>query len=109
MNVVKHLIDAGADVSIRESSGINLVHWATITNRAAVVPVLAAAKVDVNSMDEFGFTPLMYAATVDVGNTDTLIALLKAGAERSIRNKEHRTALDQARKYKHAKLAAALQ
>jgi len=107
-DVVKSLIDAGADASITERSGINLLHWATITNRATVIPVLIAAKVDINAMDEFGFTPLMYAATVDEGNMDTLAALLKAGADRSVRNRDHRTALDQARKYKHEKLVEAL-
>lgn len=107
--VVKSLIDAGADATITEGSGINLVHWATITNRTAVLPVLLAAKVDINATDDFGFTPLMYAATVDVGNTDAATALMKAGADRSVRNKENRTALDQARRYKHTKLVKVLQ
>jgi ankyrin repeat protein len=107
--VLKSLIDAGADATITEGSGINLVHWATITNRPEVIPVLIAAKADINATDEFGFTPLMYAATVDEGNIDVATLLLKAGADRTIRNKENRTALDQAKRYKHAKLAEALQ
>jgi len=108
-DVVKSLIDTGADVTIRERTGINLLHWSAITNRAAVIPVLAAAKVDINALDEFGFTPLMYAATLDEGDTETTNALLRAGADRSIRNKDKRTALDEARRHKHAKLAEALQ
>ncbi len=107
--VLKSLVDAGADATITEGSGINLVHWATITNRPEVIPVLLAAKADINATDEFGYTPLMYAATVDEGNIDAATVLLKAGADRSIRNKENRTALDQARRYKHAKLVEALQ
>jgi ankyrin repeat protein len=106
--VLKSLIEAGADATITEGSGINLVHWATITNRPEVIPVLLDAKADINATDEFGFTPLMYAATVDEGNIDAATVLLKAGADRSIRNKENRTALDQARRYKHTKLAEAL-
>ena len=106
--VLKSLIDAGADATITEGSGINLVHWAAITNRPEAIPVLLAAKADINATDEFGFTPLMYAATVDEGNIDAARVLLNAGADRSIRNKEKRTALDQARRYKHAKLAEAL-
>jgi ankyrin repeat protein len=108
-DVVKSLIDAGADAAIRESTGINLLHWATITNRATVIPVLAAAKVDIDAMDDFGFTPLMYAATLDEGDTETIAALLRAGADRSIRNNDKRTALDEARRYKHVKLAEVLQ
>ena len=88
--------------AIAESTGINLVHWAVITNRTAVIPVLLAAKADINAMDDFGFTPLMYAATVDTGNTDTLTVLLKAGADRTVRNNDRHTALDQARQFKHA-------
>jgi ankyrin repeat protein len=107
--VLKSLIGAGADATITEGSGINLVHWATITNRPEVIPVLLTAKADINATDEFGFTPLMYAATVDEGNIDVATLLLKAGADRTIRNKENRTALDQAKRYKHAKLAEALQ
>jgi ankyrin repeat protein len=107
--VLKSLIDAGGDATITEGSGINLVHWATITNRPEVIPILLAAKADINATDEFGFTPLIYAATVDEGNIDAATVLLKAGADRNIRNKENRTALDQARRYKHAKLAEALQ
>jgi ankyrin repeat protein len=106
--VLKSLIDAGADATITEGSGVNLVHWATITNRPEVIPVLLAAKADLNAEDEFGFTPLMYAATVDEGNIDAATVLLKAGADRSVRNKDNRTALDQARRYKHAKLAEVL-
>jgi len=107
-DVVRALIDAGADASITESSGVNLLHWATITNRASVIPILARAGVPLNATDDNGFTPLMYAATVDVGDTDTLKALLSAGADRRIRNDQGRTPLDQARHYKHARIADAL-
>jgi ankyrin repeat protein len=105
--VVKALIDAGANVQLTESSGINLLHWAAITNRASVIPVLAKAGVPLDAVDDAGFTPLMYAATLDVGD-DTLRALLTAGADRRIRNDEGRTPLEQARRYKHIHLVDAL-
>jgi ankyrin repeat protein len=107
-DIVSAYIDAGADASLREGSGINLLHWATITNRTSVIPVLAAAKVPLNDGDQFGFTPLMYAASVDHGDTATLRELLKAGADRSVRNDDKKTALDLARKFKHTPLADAL-
>jgi len=107
-DIVRALIKAGADANIREASGINLLHWATIANRASVIPVLAETHVPLDDTDDFGFTPLMYAATLDHGNTDTLRELLKAGADRSIRNLEGRTPLQQARRLKHSQLADAL-
>ena len=107
-DVVQALVDAGVNVHVTERSGINLLHWAVITDRASVIPVLVKAGVPINAIDDFGFTPLMYAATVDVGNLETLNALLAAGADRRIRNGEGRTAIDQARHYKHAELVDAL-
>jgi ankyrin repeat protein len=102
------LIDAGADANITEGSGINLLHWAAMTNRPAMIPILAKAGVPVDAIDDAGYTPLMYAATVDVGGTETLKALLTAGANRSIRNARGRTPIQQARFYRHAAIVDAL-
>ena len=107
-DVVRLLITNGADAGITERSGINLLHWAAITNRSQVIPVLAAAGVPLDAVDEFGFTPLLYAATLDEGDTETLNALLRAGADKRVRNPDGRTPLDQARRLKHSKLATAL-
>ena len=107
-DVVQALVNAGADVTLTERSGINLLHWATITNRATVIPVLVKAGVPLDAVDDFGYTPLMYAATVDEGDTEALKALIAAGADRSIRNDQGRTALEQARRLKHAALVDAL-
>lgn len=107
-DVVRTLIAAGAPATLTESSGINLLHWAVIADRPAVIPVLANAGVPINATDESGFTPLMYAATIDFGNTAALQVLLQAGADPGIRNGEGRTAPEQARYFRHARLAAAL-
>ena len=107
-DVLAALIAAGADVSGAESTGVNLLHWATITNRTAVIPVLLAAGVPLDAVDGFGFTPLMYAATLDQGETGALEALLKAGADRSIKNEEGRTPLQQAQRLGHTQHANVL-
>ena len=107
-DVVRTLIAAGADAGIAESSGINLLHWAVIANRSAVIPVLIQAHVPLNETDANGYTPLMYAATIDFGDTNVMKELLKAGADRSIRNPEGRTPLAQARHFRHAQLEAVL-
>jgi hypothetical protein len=50
----------------------------------------------------------MYAATIDFGDDEVLKALLKAGADKTIRNYENRTPIAQAKHYKHSRLEAAL-
>lgn len=107
-DVVRALIDGGAPAKLTESSGINLLHWAAIANRAAVIPVLVAAGVPINAQDELGYTPLMYSATIDFGDTATLRALLKGGANPAIRNSEGRTAIEQARQLGHVDLESLL-
>jgi ankyrin repeat protein len=108
-DVVRMLIAAGANAKMTENTGINLLHWAAIANRPEVIPVLAQAGVPINAMDEFHYTPLMYAATIDFGDARVLKALLRAGADPKIRNGEGRTAPEQARYYRHALLEKAFQ
>ena len=108
-DAARTLIAAGASAHITESTGINLLHWAAITNRPAVVPLLVEAGVPLDAADENGFTPLMYAATIDFGDTNVLEELLRAGADAGIQNSEGRTPLEQARYYGHLRLEATLQ
>jgi ankyrin repeat protein len=107
-DVTLALLAAGASAQITESTGINLLHWAAITDRPSVIPLLVKAGVPINATDQNGFTPLMYAATIDFGDTAVLDALLHAGADQTIRNGEGRTPLEQARYYGHARLEAVL-
>jgi ankyrin repeat protein len=107
-DVVRALIVAGADTKLTDGTGVNLLHWAAITDRPSLIPILAEAHVPINATDDHGFTPLMYAATIDFGDDDVLKALLNAGADKSIRNYENRTPLAQAKYYKHSRLEQAL-
>ena len=106
--VTKSLLDAGASAQISERSGVTLLHWAVITNRPAAIPLLVASGAAIDAKDDFGFTPLMYAATIDVGNTRLVSALLQAGANRQLRNAEGRTPRQQALHLGHRALAEAL-
>jgi ankyrin repeat protein len=107
-DLVDVLIAAGAPARLTESSGINLLHWAVIANRPSLIPALVKAGVEINAQDEHDFTPLMYAATIDFGDTASLQALLKAGADPTIPNDAGRTALEQAHYYGHVNLETVL-
>jgi ankyrin repeat protein len=107
-DIVQALISAGAPADMKESSGINLLHWAAIANRPEVIPALFMAGVPVNAQDENGYTPLMYAATIDFGDTELVKTLLRAGADPGIRNGDGRNACEQAKYYRHTQIEDAL-
>jgi uncharacterized protein len=58
-------------------------------------------RADVNHVDRLGMTPLLYAASIDFGNSEMFEMLLSAGADVNAKNKEGLTALELARKYYH--------
>lgn len=64
---------------------------------------------DVNHVDKMGMTPLLYAASIDFGDSAMVDLLLNSGAGMGARTKEGLTALDLARKYNHTHLLASLE
>jgi ankyrin repeat protein len=73
-----------------------------------VAKVLIARGADVNHVDKKGFTPLLYAASIDYGDSAMIELLLKSGAKADAKSPEGMTALDLARKYHHTGLAEIL-
>ena len=64
---------------------------------------------NVNRVGRSGMTPLLYAASIDFGDSKMIELLLKSGARTDAVSKEGFTALDLARKYKHTHLIASLE
>ena len=85
------------------------IAWAAIANRVEMARLLIERGADVNHVDKKGMTPLLYAASIDFGDSAMIDLLLKSGARATARTKEGLTALDLARKYKHAHLLASLE
>ncbi|MBI1792182.1 MAG: ankyrin repeat domain-containing protein [Acidobacteria bacterium] len=107
--VVKALVAAGADVREKDPDGMSALHWAALSDHVGVTRVLVEAGGLLNATDKHGYTPLMYAATVDFGSAEMVSALLNAGADPQVRNKDGRTALAQAKHYRYAHIQTALE
>lgn len=106
--VLSDLLDNGVPVDLTDDDGVTLLGWAVIANRIDIARLLVARGAKVNRVDKKGITPLLYAASIDFGDSQMVDLLLGAGADPNARTKEGLTALDLARRYKHADLIARL-
>ena len=68
-------------------------------HRWDVAKALLAGGADVNAIDRFGYTPLLYAATIDFGDADAATALLDPSADPNVKEKTGKTALAPAQDY----------
>jgi hypothetical protein len=102
-------LDAGGKVNEADGDEISLLSWAVIANRVEMARLLIERGADVNHVDKKGMTPLLYAASIDFGDSAMIDLLVKSGAQTSARTKEGKTALDLARMYKHTHLLASLE
>ena len=105
---VRALLDLGARVDEADDDGITLIAWTAITNQVDIARLLIQRGANVNHVDKKGMTPLLYAASIDFGDSQMIDLLLKAGADRQARTKDGLTAFDLARMYKHTHLIPAL-
>ena len=92
-NVVRMLIEAGADTAANDGDGNSALHAAVISNRhPAVLAALVAAGVDVSVKNKRGALPVQYAALRDDG-PQALKVLLEGGADATARAGNGRTLL----------------
>jgi ankyrin repeat protein len=81
-DVVKLLLEKGADVNAKTTSGINAMYIALVSDRTEVIKLLLSANVDVNAgvtIDGKVYTPLAIAK--QKGDTQIIELLEKAGAK----------------------------
>ena len=109
VEVMKTLIAAGADLKEHDADGMGLLHSAVLSNHVEVAQALIAAGAALNDTDKHGYTPLLYASTVDFGDDRMVNALLKAGADAKFKSKSGETALAQAKRFRYAHIQAALE
>lgn len=87
---------------------ISLVGWAAITNSVDVLDVLLARGAKVDHKDSYGMTPLLFAASIDYGDTVVIEKLLAGGANDKATTNGGKTASDLAKGYKHNAIAERL-
>jgi ankyrin repeat protein len=94
---VQRLIDAGADLAVRNSKGKTALHVAAKSGFAPATEALLAAGADPNATDPAGETPLFEVVRSTIKRTERRLAvaslLVAAGADASHPNDEGLTAL----------------
>ncbi|MBZ5609972.1 MAG: ankyrin repeat domain-containing protein [Acidobacteriia bacterium] len=105
----KALLDAGLPVDLADGSGVTLLDLAVINGRPVLARLLLSRGANVNAVDKLGMTPLLYAASIDFGDSEMVNLLIKSGANTKARSKERLTAQDLARKYGQASLLKSLE
>jgi ankyrin repeat protein len=99
--MLEYLISKGADPNEVDDDKISNLAWAAIANRVSIVQSLLARGAKLNPVDRFGMTPLLYAASINHGDTSVLEKLIAAGADTSAKTREGLTAFDLAKTYHH--------
>jgi ankyrin repeat protein len=107
--MVEDLLRYGANVREQEESDMTALDFAVLGNHVPVARVLLEGGAEVDHADKFGYTPLLYAATIDFGDTAMVRTLLEARADPKIRSKDGHTALAQAKRYGFAAIRQSLE
>ncbi len=91
VEIVRMLIDAGANVNVQDEWGNTPLHEATSLGRVEIAQMLIDARANVNVQDNDGGTPLHRAA--EFGKTEIAQMLIDAKADLNVQAKNGRTAL----------------
>jgi ankyrin repeat protein len=108
LDAVRALLDIGASVDDPDGSDTTPLERAVLSNQVEFAQLLLAHGANVNHVGQIGMTPLLYAASIDFGDSAMIDLLLKSGAQKEAVTKEGFTALELARKYQHPHLLASL-
>jgi ankyrin repeat protein len=107
--MVRLLVNSGVPVDEQsDDEGMTALGWSVFKNAVKEARVLLSLGARVDHRDRLGWTPLLWAANVDYGDSKMVELLLGAGADPRARNKEGLTALDLAKKWGHRRHQMAL-
>ncbi|XP_033216897.1 palmitoyltransferase Hip14 isoform X1 [Belonocnema kinseyi] len=104
---VTELLDIGVDVNQPDSETVTLLHWAAINNRKEIVKYLIAKGAIVDAIGgELASTPLHWATRQ--GHLSTVVILMRAGADPSLRDCEGSSCIHLAAQFGHTAIVAYL-
>lgn len=92
--IVRMLIEYGADVNVTSNEGITPLQLAVTTGSKEIIKMLVDAGADVNATDNSGKSVLIYG--IKAGRTEAVRYLKELGADISCTDNEGRTAIDYA-------------
>ncbi|KAL2684966.1 hypothetical protein Neosp_006059 [[Neocosmospora] mangrovei] len=92
LDIARILIDNSASTRFRDRRGQYPIHRAAAVGSVPMVNLLLKNRSPLNPTDNEGYTPLHHA--VAEGHGDTAVALLKEGADFTIKNSAEELALD---------------
>jgi ankyrin repeat protein len=108
IDAVRALLDIGAQIDEPDGADITPLERAVLANQVEIARLLIAHGANVNHVGQTGMTPLLYAASIDFGDSAMIDLLLKSGAHSDAVTREGLTALELARKYQNTHLLASL-
>ncbi|MDD2623357.1 MAG: Ankyrin repeats (3 copies) [bacterium ADurb.Bin157] len=100
--IVKVLLDIGADPEAKDNNGESSLIKAVIDERFDVVSLLLEYGVILNRRDDRGYTSLMHATAM--GDVKTVKVLISAGADAALKSTAGETLLDIAQKSENEEL-----
>lgn len=93
LKIVENLIGLGADASIMDNLGENVLHYAARQDNVELLNVILDTNVDLNVKSEGGYKQTALFTPAEVENTLILKLLLERGANLDIQDKYKMTAL----------------
>ena len=97
LEAAKLLLDSGAEPDTQDEAGNSALHYAAQEHHPAMASLLIGHRARVDAEDSHGNTPLWRAVFNSRGRGELIALLLKAGADKTHRNKHGKTPMDLAK------------
>lgn len=94
LDAFDYLIGLGLDPSLGDKRGCNGLHYAARARKGDLIKRMLESQVNVNATDSNGWSPLHWAAASTEYSAEIIRSLLQSGCDKTMRDKQDRTALD---------------